>query len=169
MEVHSVGSIVTALNLANVRYLVAGGLAVVAHGYVRFTADIDLIIDFERGNVSRAIAALEGLGYQPRAPVPFADFAEPEKRALWKRDQNLTVFSVWSPRHPLTEVDVFVESPLDFDAAYARAVRREIAPDLSATFVGLADLRELKRLAGRPQDLLDLDNLPAAEGNERDE
>ena len=34
MEQHSVDAIVGALNMANVRYLVAGGLAVVAHGYV---------------------------------------------------------------------------------------------------------------------------------------
>jgi len=41
MEKHSVDAIVGALNMANVRYLVAGGLAVVAQGYVRFTADVD--------------------------------------------------------------------------------------------------------------------------------
>ena len=31
-----------ALNQAGVRYLIAGGLAVNAHGYVRLTMDIDL-------------------------------------------------------------------------------------------------------------------------------
>ena len=71
MEKHSVDAIVGALNMANVRYLVAGGLAVVAHGYVRFTADVDLIIDLEPGNVMRAVASLERLGYRPRAPVAF--------------------------------------------------------------------------------------------------
>lgn len=30
------------LNEHEVRYLVVGGLAVVAHGYVRFTKDLDL-------------------------------------------------------------------------------------------------------------------------------
>jgi len=41
VEKRSVEAIIGALNAARVRYLVAGGLAVVAHGYVRFTADID--------------------------------------------------------------------------------------------------------------------------------
>ena len=159
METHSVGAIVSALNAAQVRYLVVGGLAVVAHGYVRFTADVDLILDLEPANATRAIEALESLGYRPRAPVAFGEYADPQKRAQWVRDQNLKVFSVYSPRHPLTEVDLFVESPLDFEAAYREAVRREIAPGLAATFVGLRDLRHLKRLAARPQDLLDLDNL----------
>jgi hypothetical protein len=168
MEAQSVGAIVRALNSANVRYLVAGGLAVVAHGYVRFTADVDLIVDLELANATRAIEALERLGYRPRAPVPFADFADPQKRALWLRDRNLTVFSVYSPQHPLTEVDLFVEPPLDFDVAYQRAVRKEIAPGLAATFVAIEDLRHLKRLAGRPQDLLDLEKLPAPDAERHD-
>jgi hypothetical protein len=169
MEIHSVGAIVRALNSANVRYLVVGGLAVVAHGYVRFTADVDLIIDLEPDNAMRAITALESLGYRPRAPVAFAEFADPQKRAQWVRDQNLTVFSVYSPQHPLTEVDLFVESPLDFDVAYRRAVRKDLALGLAATFVGIGDLRDLKRIAGRPQDLLDLDKLPTLDTERVDE
>ena len=41
MKLESVSAIVEALNAAKVRYLVAGGLAVVAHGYLRFTNDLD--------------------------------------------------------------------------------------------------------------------------------
>ena len=86
MEKHSVDAIVGALNMANVRYLVAGGLAVVAHGYVRFTADVDLIVDLEPANVMRAVASLESLGYRPRAPVAFGEFADPQKRAQVHND-----------------------------------------------------------------------------------
>jgi hypothetical protein len=159
METSSVAAIARAPNSANARYLVVGGLAVVAHGYVRFTADVDLIIDLERENARRAVAALESLEYRPRAPVAFAEFVDPDKRTQWVRDQNLTVFSLYSPRHPLTEVDLFVESPLDFDDAYQHAVRKEVVPGVVATFVGIQDLRRLKQLAGRPQDLIDLEGL----------
>jgi hypothetical protein len=34
-----------ALNNAEVRYVVVGGLATVLHGYARLTADIDLVVD----------------------------------------------------------------------------------------------------------------------------
>jgi hypothetical protein len=169
MERHSVDAIVGALNAANVRYLVAGGLAVVAHGYVRFTADIDLIVDLEPANVVRAVTALEGLGYRPRAPVAFAEFADPRKRADWLRDKNLTVFSLHSPQHALTEVDLFVELPLDFETAYGRALHKEVAPGVSATFIGLQDLRRLKQRAGRPQDLLDIEKLNALHTEKADE
>ena len=43
-------NIVAALNTAEVNYLIAGGLAVVAHGYVRVTMDVDLVIDFDGWN-----------------------------------------------------------------------------------------------------------------------
>src|SRR5262245_42009087 len=159
MERHSVEAVVRALNDAQVRYLIVGGLAVVAHGVVRFTADVDLVIDLEESNARRAVQALTPLGYRPRAPVDFDRFAEPAARQEWVRDKGLTVFSLRSDRHPSTEIDLFVESPFDFGAAYAAALRGEVAPGLEAPFVGLADLVEMKRQAGRPQDLRDIDDL----------
>jgi hypothetical protein len=161
MEKYSVEAIVGALNEADVRYLIAGGLAVVAHGYVRFTADVDLILDLEPDNVRRAVLAIGALGYRPRAPVPIGDFADPAKRSEWMRDKGLTVFSLFSASHPATEIDLFVESPLDFAQAYQRAVRMDVAPGVCATFVGLRDLLRLKEQAGRAQDVLDIDKLRA--------
>ena len=59
--------IVEALNNADVRYVVAGGLAVVAQGYLRLTMDVDLVIDLDRDNLLRALNALEIDGYKPNA------------------------------------------------------------------------------------------------------
>jgi len=161
MEAGSVETIVRAFNANGVRYLIAGGLAVVAHGYVRFTADMDLIIDLEPANLRQAMSALAELEYHPRAPVGLVEFADPEQRARWVREKGLTVFSLYSPRHPATEVDVFVELPLDFERAYQFAARMEVAPGVSATFIGFDDLLRLKERAGRPQDRLDVEKLTA--------
>ncbi len=139
--------------------MIVGGLAVVAHGYVRFTADVDLVLDMDEANLRRAVVAFEGLGYRPRAPVPFGEFAEAPRRAAWMHDKGLTVFSLYSPAHPATEVDLFAESPFDFSATYARAARMEVAPGLMATFAGLDDLIALKKRAGRPQDAIDVQQL----------
>ena len=169
MEKSSVEAIANTLNAAAVRYLIAGGLAVVAHGYVRFTADLDVIIDLEPANVGRAVAALSQLGYQPRAPVGLSEFADPKKRAMWVREKGLTVFSLYSPEHPATEIDLFVELPLDFAHAYAGAARMDVAPGVPATFIGLDDLLRLKRQAGRPQDLLDIEKLRALQRTRTDD
>jgi hypothetical protein len=167
VQTRSVEALVRALNAANVRYLVVGGLAVVAHGFVRFTADIDLVLDLDEQNLRHALSALTSLGYRPRAPVAFEQFLDPAQRALWVREKGLTVFSLYSPSHQATEVDVFVEAPFDFETTYGRAVRADVAPELAATFASLDDLIALKRRAGRPQDMLDIERLTTLRG-ERD-
>ncbi|MEO6462506.1 MAG: nucleotidyl transferase AbiEii/AbiGii toxin family protein [Candidatus Eisenbacteria bacterium] len=155
MERRSVESLVRALNEAGVRYLIVGGLAVVAHGHARFTGDVDLVLDLDAGNLGRAVDAFESLHYRPRAPVPFRDFADASKRAEWLSTKGLTVFSASSPEHSATEIDLFVETPFDFAEVYARAVRFEVAPGVEAPFVPVDDLIAMKRRAGRPIDLDD--------------
>ena len=167
MERRSVEAVVRALNEAGARYLIAGGLAVVAHGFVRLTADIDMVLDPEPAALRRAIGALSALGYRPRAPVEFAEFADEARRKEWARDKGLTVFSVFSGEHKATEIDLFVETPFDFERVFARARRIEVAPGVEATFVGLADLFDMKRKAGRPQDLEDIEALESLRDSER--
>ena len=163
MQRDSVQAIFSALNQARVRYLVVGGLAVVAHGHVRFTADVDLVLDPETDSLKRAVEALTNLGYKPRAPVPFRDFLDPAQRASWVRDKGLTVFSLFSSEHAATEIDLFVETPFDFDSVYSRAAHMEVAPSTMGAFVSRDDLIEMKRKAGRPRDLEDIRGLKESE------
>ena len=156
MERRSLESIVRVLGEAQVRYLIVGGLAVVAHGHTRFTGDVDLVLDFDGDNALRAVEALSGLGYRPRAPVEMKDFADAAQRRAWVEGRGLTVFSTWSAEHPATEIDLFVENPIEFGAAFDRAARFEVSPGVTATFVALADLIAMKRLAGRAVDLEDV-------------
>ncbi len=156
MERRSFEAICRALNAAGARYLVAGGLAVNAHGHYRLTADLDLVLDLEPENLRRALPALAALGYRPRAPVPLEQFADASERERWVREKELVVFTLFSDEHALTEIDLFAEAPLDFDQAYSRALRQELFPGLSVTFVGLDDLLEMKQRAGRPRDLEDI-------------
>ena len=48
-------SIIAALESANVRYVIAGGFAVNLHGFLRFTKDLDLILDLAPDNATRAM------------------------------------------------------------------------------------------------------------------
>ncbi|MDZ4788806.1 MAG: hypothetical protein SH807_07695 [Blastochloris sp.] len=43
MKLLSLDIVIQTLNQAQVRYLIVGGLAVNAHGYVRTTMDVDLV------------------------------------------------------------------------------------------------------------------------------
>ena len=147
-----------ALNDGDVRYVVVGGVATVLHGFARLTADVDLIVDLEPRAARAAMLALAGIGLRPRAPVSIESFADPEIRQGWIRDKGMRVFSLWDPNAPLREVDIFVESPIDFSELWARS---EIV-SLSSTRVRIAsipDLIYLKGLAGRPEDYQDIEAL----------
>ena len=50
MKLGAFDLLVRVLDEAGVRYLVAGGLAVNAHGYLRFTRDIDLVVHLVRAS-----------------------------------------------------------------------------------------------------------------------
>jgi hypothetical protein len=147
-----------ALAKRKVRYLVVGGVAVVLHGVPRFTADIDLVLALDRANVLAALDALAGLAYQPRAPVSLLDFADPSSRRDWIEDKGLTVFSLWSPNHPATEIDLFIEEPFPFEEVFARATRVDLGEN-QITVASVADLIELKRRADRPRDREDIERL----------
>ena len=164
MKKSSVESIVSALNQAGVRYLIVGGLAVNAHGYMRLTVDIDLLVQLDETNARAAIEALQRLGYRPRVPVAFAQFADVRVRQEWLTQRNMQVFSVFSPEHPETEIDLFVSDPLGFDQAYAITSSTIVRPWLAAVVCSLADLLKLKRLANRPKDALDIAELRQIHG-----
>lgn len=153
-----------AWNAGRVRYLVAGGLAVVAHGHVRFTADLDVVLDPDTPNLRRALAALASLGYRPRAPVPLDAFVDARERRRWVRQKRMKVFSLFSDRHRETEIDLFCEPPFRFARAYRVSVRKRIGSRTFARFVSLADLLRMKRQAGRPQDLEDIRRLREVHG-----
>jgi hypothetical protein len=156
-----------ALTKRKVRYLVVGGVAVVLHGVPRFTADIDLVLALDTANVLAALDALAGLAYMPRAPVPLLDFADPSSRRSWIEDKALTVFSLWSPDHPATEIDLFIAEPFPFEEVFARATQVDLGEN-QVTVASIADLIELKRRADRPQDREDIQRLLAlAEGENR--
>ena len=58
-----------ALAEAEVRFVVAGGVAALLHGVERVTLDIDVALVMEPGNVQRFLEVMEALRLTPRAPV----------------------------------------------------------------------------------------------------
>ena len=150
--------LVRALDKAGVRYLVAGGLAVNAHGYLSFTRDIDLVLQLAPDNIIAAFAALGTLGYKPLVPITAQEFADPAMRAGWIRDKGMTVLNFWSERHRDTPIDVFVTEPFGFDQEHARALVKPLGA-VPVRFVSVPSLIRMKEIAGRPQDKIDIDYL----------
>ncbi len=160
--------VLEALHRANVRYMVVGGVAVVLHGHLRATADLDLVIQMKTENIMRAVQALQVLGWKPRAPVDAEALANPRIRRTWVDEKGMTVFSMWNPSVQTLEVDIFVEEPFDFDEVYERSIPVKL--DVTqARVIGLDDLIFLKRQAGRLQDLADIEALhDLVDGNDHE-
>jgi hypothetical protein len=121
MKADDIRTILTALNAAEVKYLIVGGLAVVAHGYVRFTQDIALVIQLERENVLRAMNALTAIGYRPLIPVDAVEFADDRLRQQWRDEKGMIVFQMLNLDRESTRVDLFVAEPFVFADEYQAA------------------------------------------------
>ena len=164
MKLSSFEALATALQNAGVRYLVAGGLAVGAHGHLRFTKDVDIVIELIPDNIERAFTALASLGYRASVPVTMKQFANTSVREGWVRDKGMQVLQFWSDAHRETSVDVFVSEPFPFEEEYGRALVKPLHDALPVRFVSLRTLIEMKQKAGRPQDLADIEQLRSIQG-----
>lgn len=153
-------SIFQILNTAGVRYVVVGGLATVLHGYARLTADVDLAVDLAPEEATKMIRTLVAKGFRPQVPVPPEAFADPDAREVWLRDKHMLAFSLVDQVNPMRVVDLLLKPDVPFEELLARS--EEVV--LNSTTVRIAsidDLIALKRHAGRPQDLADIEQLEA--------
>lgn len=158
MKLSDLKPVFEALSKADVRYLVVGGLAVNVHGLRRYTQDLDLVVQLVPANVERAFQALQSVGYSPAVPVTASQFADRTTREGWIREKGMQVLNFFSDLRRETPVDVFVTDPFQFDEEFERAVVKPLG-DVQVRVVSLSTLIDMKKAAGRPQDLIDVDNL----------
>ncbi len=136
-----------ALAKHEVRYLVIGGHAVIFHGFMRFTGDIDFLYDCNRENAERLWAALLEL-WHGNVPVArdAADLMNPD-----------VVFQFGRPPN---RIDLIASlSSVPFERAWATRVKSQFTVDgvvVPVWILGLAELRRAKQEAGRLKDLEDL-------------
>jgi hypothetical protein len=151
-------SLFALLNAQQVRYVLVGGLAVVLHGIDRITADIDLALDLGAESVRDAVSALQDAGFRPMLPVDAKQLADPAVRRIWREERGMQVFSFWDPTHSRPSIDIFVESPIAFADLWRDAI--EVTLDgIPLRVASVPHLIALKRIAGRPQDLADIEQL----------
>lgn len=159
MKLAGVEALVRALNDANVRFIVVGGLAVNAHGYGRATYHVDLVVPLTSANVEALFTALGTLGYRPLVPVSAEEFGDAASRERLITEKGMVVLQFHSEAHRETRVDVFAREPFDFDAEYGIAYQGEIAAGLVARFAALDTLIRMKEATGRPMDADDAQHL----------
>jgi len=142
------------LEAARVDYVVIGGFAGLMHGMTLPTRDLDICYSAESENLDRLGRMLVKLGARLRgvaADIPFV----PDGRTL-RRTQILTLDT---PDGPL---DLLVDpsgSP-GYKVLRERALVVDVA-GIEVRVASLSDLLAMKRSAGRPKDLLAVEELEA--------
>jgi hypothetical protein len=148
-------AILRVLNDHNVDYVVVGGFAVAAHGVIRATADLDVVVEKSWQNAGRLATALERLDAHDatgaHTPLTQEVLARRADRKLQTRYGTL---------HILHEV------PGAPDYRSLQPPERVSIEGLVVSVATLEVLRRMKRAAGRPKDELDLAELEALHGPE---
>jgi hypothetical protein len=143
-ELHAVAR---AMREAGVPYAVCGGIAVAAHGAPRATKDIDIAI--AREHLQTALAVIVPLGYSIPAGLMTFGAGTPNERHVQRVNK-------------LVGRDHMVLDLLLAEAAYAGVLDDRVDIPLAEgplTFVSRETLLRMKRVAGRPIDLADIEKL----------
>ena len=137
--------LISALNENEVEYAVCGGLSMAIHGFVRATVDIDILIQPE--SLEKAYKIAEEKGFDIRGlDISFKERAV-EIRRVSKIDDDGEVLSL----------DFLLVTPQVEDVWETREEIDFLGNRLSV--VSREGLIKMKRLAGRPQDLADIERL----------
>jgi hypothetical protein len=137
---------------SGVEYLVIGGWAVSTHTKPRFTKDLDLWIGTAPSNLAKIVGALARFG----APAGLV-----EQAASMSNDEFLFFGT------PPARIDILRTIPGGvFEDAWRRRVRATWGA-LTINLIDLDDLIAVKRAAGRPQDLRDVEQLLLAKARRR--
>ena len=142
----------------NIKYLLIGGVAVNLYGIQRATGDLDIILAMERENILNFVEITKELGLIPKAPVKPEDLADAKKLLEWQRTKNMLVFSFIHPDNPYICIDIITENYIPFDEAYKRK-KIVTAWGINISVASIDDLIKLKKIAGRSQDLSDIEAL----------
>ena len=136
-----------------VDFVVVGGIAVQAHGYLRGTHDLDIVVRANTLNLSRFSEALAELEAGLRTPgtLKLTDPHDLGRAALIPIVTRFGPLDVLSLQHiagPPSSYDALRDAALEIDLR-----GRQVA------VAGLSDLIRMKRAAGRDQDLADIEAL----------
>lgn len=138
---------------AGLEHVVIGGFSVIFHGYVRATKDSDLLVpdgpDADAA-VLRFLQRIDGKRFRDDKVLTLEEIADVD---------SLRVNS----RHGIIDIMRGGLPPLDYDTVSNRAASTEWNGQ-TLRFASLPSIVGFKRLAGRPQDRMDLTELEAIHG-----
>lgn len=142
---------------SGLEFVIIGGVAARLYGGTRITHDIDVVPRIEPRTWARAIDTLWEAGGRPRIPEPRERVRDVDHIKRWIADKGMLALSFRSPDGSV-ELDFLVGEADRFTDLRRRASRVELGGHVFWV-AHIDDLVAMKRRVGRPQDLLDADEL----------
>lgn len=146
--------VVAAFTRLGAQHVVIGGFAVIANRHVRATEDVDLLIPEDAANHARVHGALRDLDARLLLDGSVVTVELVAARAHLRLD---------CAEHGILDLLKEGEPPLDYASVSAGAIDATVQ-GVPMRFAGLASLVAFKRLAGRPRDRSDLEELERIHG-----
>jgi hypothetical protein len=143
------------LQQAAVDFVLVGGLAVQLHGYMRMTYDVDLVLAMNDENLVKFIDVAKGQGLAPVIPVPIDSLKNATLIDQWHREKGMLAFALREPSVAGSVIDVLVRPDVSFERLSADATEAEFMGK-RIRIASIDHLLEMKRIASRPKDLLDI-------------
>lgn len=135
--------LISLLNQHEVEYILVGGYAVILHGYVRTTGDLDLWLNRTKENYRRFIIAANQFG------LPTSEMTE--KKFL--HDKSIDVFSFGRPPYAL---DIMLDvKGLNFNDCFDLSSMFK-TDNIEIRLINYQHLIKAKNASGRPKDLVDI-------------
>jgi hypothetical protein len=150
--------IVDAFERERVSYALCGGLALGFHGFVRATKDIDVLVS--ESELARAMEIARALGFD----VPARKITFGLRTATPREVQRVSKLD--PDTGELLTLDLMVVSP-DLEDVWQTRITIAPAPGKQLVIVSREGLAKMKRIAGRPQDLVDLARLEGVDDDEQ--
>ena len=85
---------------------------------------------------------------------------DPAVREEWFQEKHMRAFSLVDPANPMRVVDLLLKPEVPFIELFSRS-QEAFVGKTRVRIASLEDLIALKRHAGRPQDLMDIEQLEA--------
>jgi len=134
------------------KYVLVGGYALALHGLVRATMDVDFVLQLRLGDFELAERALAKVGLTSRLPIRAQDVIK--MRQEYIENRNLIAWSFVDYKNPSRQVDILITKDLrDLEVETVSVSGRKLS------VVSLSELLRMKKEAGRPQDLVDVENI----------
>lgn len=143
------------LQTAEVDFVLVGGLAVQLHGYMRMTYDVDLVLAMNDENLAKFIEVAKSQGLAPVIPVPIDSLKNAALIDQWHREKGMLAFALREPSVAGSVIDVLVRPDVSFERLSAEATEAQFMGK-SIRIASIDHLLEMKRIANRPKDQLDI-------------